>query len=203
MNRDTCSDTDKIASPSTLLNNLLIFLQWTAWPMTSVHSDFRNPQQLDYVSRNLSRFSQMFSGRRIGSAAGDLLSFIPSVSYYPRGLIISKGNSPNSKIEWDRGVSVPGTFKLDHLQPVEPILFWKFSYFSTFILGSHFLLPQRANNQKREFSQLQNWMRQRGFSAWGIQTGPFAAPWATFVLKIFQLFHFHTGQPFLITPGGQ
>ena len=30
-------------------------------------------------------------------------------------------------------------------------------------------------NGKRELSQLQNWMRQRGFSAWGIQTGPFAS----------------------------
>ena len=34
---------------------------------------------------------------------------------------------------------------------------------------------QRANNEKGEFSQLQKWMRQRGFSTFGIQTGPFAA----------------------------
>ena len=37
------------------------------------------------------------------------------------------------------------------------------------------LLPQRANNEKKEFTQLQKWTGQRGFSAWGIQTGPFAA----------------------------
>ena len=30
-------------------------------------------------------------------------------------------------------------------------------------------------NGKRAFSQLHNWMRQRGFTAWGIQTGPYAA----------------------------
>ena len=129
---------------------------------------------------------------------------------------------------------MPGAFKLDHLQPFKPILFRKFSSFFTFILGSPFLLPQRANfgswenfpfpnmddtegfqclgpsnwttcsplspfcskefstfslsyweansyyprgliMGKGKFSQLQNWMRQRGFSAWGIQTGPFAA----------------------------
>ena len=43
-------------------------------------------------------------------------------------------------------------------------------------------------------------MRQRGFSA--IQSGPFASHSASFVLKIFQLFHFHTGVPILITSDG-
>ena len=38
-----------------------------------------------------------------------------------------------------------------------------------------FLLPQRANYEKGEIFQLPIWTRQRGFSAWGIQTGPFAA----------------------------
>ena len=37
------------------------------------------------------------------------------------------------------------------------------------------------------------WMRWRGFSAWGIQTGPFAACWANFVLKFFQPFTFIVG----------
>ena len=47
-----------------------------------------------------------------------------------------------------------GAFRLEHLQPFEPILFWTFSNFFTFILGSLFLLPQRANYGKGEFSQL-------------------------------------------------
>ena len=68
-----------------------------------------------------------------------------------------------------------GAFQLDHLQPFEPILSQKIFNFFTFILGGQFLLPQRDNMKKRDFTQLQNWMRQRGFSAWGIQTGPFAA----------------------------
>ena len=41
---------------------------------------------------------------------------------------------------------MPGTFKLDHLQPCKPLLFWNFSNFFTFILGSQFLLPQRPAN---------------------------------------------------------
>ena len=78
-------------------------------------------------------------------------------------------------MECDKGVSVSGAFKLDHLQPLEPILYQKIFNFFTFILGGQFLLPQRANNGKGEFIQLQNWMRQRGFGAWSIQIGPFAA----------------------------
>ena len=96
-------------------------------------------------------------------------------SYYPRGLIMGKGNSSNSRYGCHRQFSVPGAFKLDHLQPIKPILFPKFYNFFTFIVGGQFLLPQRSNNGKREFTQLQIWMMQRNFSAWGIQIGPFAA----------------------------
>ena len=44
-----------------------------------------------------------------------------------------------------------------------------------FILGGQLLLLQRTNNGKREFFQPQKRMGQRVSSAWGIQTGPFAA----------------------------
>ena len=47
-------------------------------------------------------------------------------------------------------VSVPGASKLDHYQQVEPILFWNFSKCFIFILEGQFLLPQRANSEKRE-----------------------------------------------------
>ena len=60
--------------------------------------------------------------------------------------------------------------------PCKPLLLQKISNFSAFILGGQFLLPQRANNGKRELLQLQNWMRQRVFSALDIQTGPFVHP---------------------------
>ena len=85
-----------------------------------------------------------------------------------------KGGESNSKTEWNRGVWVSGAFKLNHLQPFKPILFRKLSICFTFILGGQFLLPQRANSEKREIFQFQNWMRQRGLGAWGIQTGPCA-----------------------------
>ena len=41
--------------------------------------------------------------------------------------------------------------------------------------GGQFLLPQRANTQKRDIFQFQKWMRQGVFSAWGIQIGPIGA----------------------------
>ena len=37
-----------------------------------------------------------------------------------------KGNSPNSKIGWRRGVSVAGAFKLDHLLLLKLIIFYLF-----------------------------------------------------------------------------
>ena len=67
-----------------------------------------------------------------------------------------KGRFSNSKTEWDRGVWVPGAFKLDHLHPFEPISFWQFSICFIFILGGHFLLPQRTNSEKREKSNSRN-----------------------------------------------
>ena len=98
-----------------------------------------------------------------------------AISYYPRRPIMRKGNSPNSRNGLDRGVWVPGAFKLDHLHPVEPILFSKFYNFFTLILGPNSYYPRGLIMEKREFSHLQKWTRERGFSAWGIQTGPVAA----------------------------
>ena len=51
-------------------------------------------------------------------------------------------------------------FILDQLHPLDPILSWTFSNFLALILGRPFLLPQRANYEKGEFSQLQKRMRQ-------------------------------------------
>ena len=156
---------------------------------------------------------------------------------------------------------MPGVFKLDHLQPFKPILFWNISNFFTFILGSQFLLPQRANNGKREilatsnldetegiqclgpsnwttcsplshfcsgkfpilslsywgansyyprglimgkgkFLQLPNWMKLRGFSAWGIQTGPLAAPLSPCCPEKLPTFSLSYWGAILITPEG-
>ena len=53
-----------------------------------------------------------------------------------------------------------------------------------------------------EIFQFQSWMTQGGLGAWGIQTGPFAALWANFVLAIFSLLHLNTRRPFVINPEG-
>ena len=44
-------------------------------------------------------------------------------SYYPREGKTENGKMEFSQPECESGISVPGAFKLDHLQPVEPILF--------------------------------------------------------------------------------
>ena len=91
-----------------------------------------------------------------------------------------------SQPECERGISVPGAFKLDQLQPFKPILSWTFSNFFTFILGSPFPLFPR----KGESWILPTWVRQRGLSAWVIQTGPFAAFWANFLFEFSNFFTF-------------
>ena len=95
---------------------------------------------------------------------------------------------------------MPEAFKLDHLQPFEPILFCEISICFTFILGGQFLLPQRANSEKGEFCQFQKWMRQGDFSAWGIQTGPLH--WQPFKPLLFwqfsKFFTFILGGQFLL-----
>ena len=70
--------------------------------------------------------------------------------------------------------------------------------------------PERARScyyinspwKRAALSKSQKGARQGVSSAWSIQTGPFAAHSAHFVPVIFQLFHFHTGRPILITPEG-
>ena len=57
-------------------------------------------------------------------------------SYYPREWKTENGKMEFSQPKCVRGISVPGTFKLDHLQPVEPILFPNVCTYLTFILGA-------------------------------------------------------------------
>ena len=74
-----------------------------------------------------------------------------------------------------QGTSVSWTFELDHMQRNEDILFLHYIKFFTLMLGSPFSLPPKADNEKREFSQLQGWMTQGLFGARGIKSGPNAA----------------------------
>ena len=70
--------------------------------------------------------------------------------------IMGKGIHPTTQLQngMRQWILMPAAFKLDHLQPFQPILFWKISNFSLSYWGSHYLLPQRANNGEREFTQL-------------------------------------------------
>ena len=115
------------------------------------------------------------------------LSYWEANSYYPRRLIMGKGNSSNFKIEWDKVFSVPGAFKLNHLQPIEPILFQNIFNFFTFILEGQFLLPQRAN---RGFSQFPNpnMDETEGFQCLGQSNWTICSPLSHFCFQIFPSF---------------
>ena len=60
------------------------------------------------------------------------------------------GKRDSSKSEWYTGVSGPGAFKLDHLQPVKLILYQNYSTYLIFILGSPIPYHPRAENEKRD-----------------------------------------------------
>ena len=77
-------------------------------------------------------------------------------SYYPRGLIMRKGNSPNFRNELDGGVCVPGEFKLDHLHPVKQILFFKFYNYFTFILEVNSYYPRAVIQRSGLYLVLQD-----------------------------------------------
>ena len=80
---------------------------------------------------------------------------------------------------------MPGAFKLDHLQPVEPILFRNFCISFTFILGDHFLLPQRANNRGWENSPTPKFDRTEGFQCLGHSNWTICSLLSPFCSEIF------------------
>ena len=60
--------------------------------------------------------------------------------YYPREGRAENGKMDYSQPEPGTGFSVPGAFKLDHLQQIKPILFLKFSNFFHFHYGRLILI---------------------------------------------------------------
>ena len=78
---------------------------------------------------------------------------------------------------------MPGASKLDHLQSFQKILLSKFSIFSSFILGAISYYPRGPIIEG--LTQLQIWIRQMNFTAWGVQTRPLVSHSAHFVLKSF------------------
>ena len=122
------------------------------------------------------------------------------IPYYPRERKAMEKRE-YTKNGCDTRVSVLGALKLDHLQPVELILSQNFSCFLTFILGVQLsITPERGRQNTWEKGIHQKWVGHRGFSAWGIQTGPFGACWADFVPTFSLLLYLHTGSPIIYYP---
>ena len=115
-----------------------------------------------------------------------------------RGAGNEKRNSP--KNWWLTEVTVLMAFKLDHLQPVELIMFQNFTILLIFILGRPIPYYPRERGWKFEKGFTQKWRTHRGFSTWGIQTGPFAACWTDFVPKFYHPFDLDTGEANSLLP---
>ena len=111
-------------------------------------------------------------------------SFIPSraINGFQRQKM-RKRNSPQP--DWEKKVSVPGAFKLDHVQP---ILFWNFSNILTFILGSPFLLPQRANKWERGILTTPNMDKTERFQCLGHSNWIICCPLSQFCPGKFSTF---------------
>ena len=70
---------------------------------------------------------------------------------------------------------MPGAFKLDHLFPVEPILFCKYSNFSTFILEANLITPE---SEKLKMVNLNSTNLSEGvFKLEDLQTGALYQKW--------------------------
>ena len=76
-------------------------------------------------------------------------------SYYPKEWKAENGKMELSQPESGRGISVSKALELDHLRHFKPILFPKFSNFSTFMMGANSYYPRerQAQYEKIEFSQ--------------------------------------------------
>ena len=80
---------------------------------TSKLNETRGFQCLGHSNWTICSPLSSFCSRRFSTFSP---SYWEANSYYPRGVIMGKGNSHNLKIRWDRGVSVPEKFKLDYLR---------------------------------------------------------------------------------------
>ena len=116
------------------------------------------------------------------------LSYWEANSYYPRGLIMGKGNSPNFKTGWDRGVWVPGAFKLDHLQPFAPLTFSNYSIFFTFILGRPILITPEGQLSEMGILPTSKQNETGGFQCLGHSNWIICNPLSTFCSETFLTF---------------
>ena len=111
-------------------------------------------------------------------------------------------NSPSPKLDRTVGFQCLGHSNWAICSPLSPFCSEIFPSVWPSYWGTISYYPRGLILGFGRFLQLQNLIGLRGFSAWGIQTGPFAACWAHFVQKFLHQFHFNTGSPYLITPVG-
>merc|ERR1739836_54140 len=102
-------------------------------------------------------------------------------------------NFPSPNMHDTEGFECLGHSNWTICSPLSPFCSEKFPSFSLSYWGANSYYPRGPIMGVGRISPFPIWMRQRGLSAWGIQTGPFAALSAHFVLENFQLLPFHTG----------
>ena len=126
-----------------------------------------------------------------------------AISYYPRRPIMGKVKFTQLQNWMSKMDSNAWGIQTGPLATHSAQLVLKILHPLHFHTGEPFLDTPEAKKWKGEFTQLQNRMLRIDCNASGIQTGPCAAHSAHFVLKLFHLFDFYTGEPFFITPEGQ
>ena len=87
--------------------------------------------------------------------------------------IMGKWNSPN--LSETQGFEYPGHSNWTISSLLSQFCSLDFPPSTSLYWGVQFLLPQREEGWKWGNGILPTWVRHRGLSAWGIQTGPFAA----------------------------
>ena len=78
-------------------------------------------------------------------------------------------------LELAPGIQCLGHSNWTNCSPLSPFCPELFPTFPPSYWGAHSYYPRGLIMGKGKISQLPIWMRQRDFSAWGIQTGPYAA----------------------------
>ena len=96
-------------------------------------------------------------------------------SYYPRERKAENGKMDFSHSEWERGFQCLGNSNWTICSHLSQFSSPDFPTFSLLYWRGKFLLSQREEGWKWENGILPTWARHKAFSAWGIQTGPFAA----------------------------
>ena len=93
----------------------------------------------------------------------------------PEGQLSEKGSLPIPKLDETEGFQCLRHSNWTICIPLNPFCSENFATFSLSYWEANSYYPRGPIIRKGKIIQPPKWMRQRGFSAWGIQTGPFAA----------------------------